>query len=162
MVKLLLVNYSTDEDKVIQYLKKRLSKIFSFEVVIAKNNVPECRKRGLQLNAEDFLPDINVQVVNGKADYGLGVTVKDLYVPGLNFVFGLAYKNSAVISLVRLKSENKEQYFGRALKEAVHEIGHLMGLLHCPNAKCVMHFSNCLGDTDYKKEDLCGECKKMF
>jgi archaemetzincin len=83
----------------------------------------------------------------------------DLFVPGLNFVFGLAVGNTAVISLARLRSEKNEYVFReRALKEAIHELSHTFGFQHCPDIKCVMHFSNCLEDTDIKGPDFCRVC----
>lgn len=39
-------------------------------------------------------------------------------------------------------------FFERTVKEAVHEIGHLKGLSHCPDSGCVMHFSNSLRDSE--------------
>jgi archaemetzincin len=48
----------------------------------------------------------------------------------------------------------------RALKEAVHELGHTLGLVHCPEAGCVMHFSNTLADTDCKSHRLCAMCER--
>lgn len=97
----------------------------------------------------------------------LGVTDVDLYVPSLNFVFGEALLNGrvAIISLYRLKPEfygkrhDEKLFLERALKEAVHEIGHTFGLTHCSNRKCVMYFSNSIYDTDYKTSDFCGKCK---
>jgi archaemetzincin len=47
----------------------------------------------------------------------------------------------------------------RAVKEAVHELGHTFGLGHCPDSSCVMHFSNCLDDTDRKGKEYCPECR---
>jgi archaemetzincin len=47
----------------------------------------------------------------------------------------------------------------RLVKEAVHELGHTFGLVHCPNACCVMYFSNSLGDTDRKGPGFCSACK---
>lgn len=97
----------------------------------------------------------------------LGVADVDLYVPELNFVFGEAEigGESAVISLYRLRPElygssPDEKLFGiRAVKEAVHELGHTFGLRHCPDPKCVMHFSNSLADTDIKSTDPCPHCE---
>jgi archaemetzincin len=49
----------------------------------------------------------------------------------------------------------------RTLIEAVHELGHLQGLGHCPDRRCVMHFSNCLLDTDRKQPDFCSRCEEL-
>ena len=100
----------------------------------------------------------------------LGVTNVDLFVPGLNFVFGLADPTSrvAVISLARLYPEiygqprNPQLFKDRALKEAVHEIGHLLGLGHCPDPACIMHFSNTLADTDRKGPGFCARCRELL
>lgn len=92
----------------------------------------------------------------------LGVVDVDLFVLGLNFVFGLAAGNTAVISLARLRpeyyGEKKNEYLlrERALKEAIHELGHTFGLHHCPDIRCIMHFSNRLEDTDIKGTDFYG------
>jgi archaemetzincin len=102
-----------------------------------------------------------------KQDKGLGITDVDLYTAGLNFVFGEAEFGGqwAVISLTRLRQsyyslpENKAIFSERAIKEAVHELGHVFGLEHCPNPKCVMHFSNSLLDTDRKSVSFCSQCQ---
>ncbi|MCS7385390.1 MAG: archaemetzincin family Zn-dependent metalloprotease [archaeon GB-1867-005] len=100
----------------------------------------------------------------------LGVADIDLYVEGLNFIFGEAqFKGKcAIITLYRLKPEfygeerNDELLYERALKEAVHEIGHTLGLNHCPNKICVMHFSNSIWDTDIKSYKYCKSCKNKL
>ncbi|RLF46841.1 MAG: hypothetical protein DRN20_06720 [Thermoplasmata archaeon] len=91
----------------------------------------------------------------------LGIVSVDIYVRGMNFLFGLAIPalKTAVISLHRLGSANLRLYQSRVVKEAVHEIGHLLGLEHCPRRTCVMHFSNTLADTDRKGEWYCPECE---
>lgn len=92
----------------------------------------------------------------------LGVTDRDLYAGDLNFVFGLAQLpgKAALISLHRLRHGADEAGFrGRALKEAMHEIGHTLGLAHCPDPNCVMHFSNSLADTDRKGAIYCRVCR---
>jgi archaemetzincin len=98
--------------------------------------------------------------------YVLGVADLDLYVPGLNFIFGLAdYRTRrAVIALPRLRQtfygspDELELFLPRAAKEAVHEMGHLYGLEHCQDRRCVMAFSNSLADTDYKNQGFCPRC----
>jgi len=97
-------------------------------------------------------------------EYVLLVTDRDLYAAGLNFVFGLAWRRVAIISTHRLHPEfygqpaDRELFIERALKEAVHEIGHLHGLSHCKNERCVMRFSNSILDTDYKSYMPCEKC----
>jgi archaemetzincin len=100
-----------------------------------------------------------------EGDRVLAVTNCDLYDGNLNFVFGLAESpgKGAVISLFRLRMGADEETFRqRAVKEAVHELGHTWGLAHCQNQRCVMHFSNSLQDTDRKETDPCESCDKKL
>ncbi|MGQ9543016.1 MAG: archaemetzincin family Zn-dependent metalloprotease [Candidatus Bathyarchaeia archaeon] len=97
----------------------------------------------------------------------LGVTELDLYVPGLNFVFGEALYNgvAAVISTYRLSSTyagGEAIMLSRAAKEAIHELGHTLGLPHCVRRICVMSFSNNVFETDIKGEKFCKECKEKL
>jgi len=100
----------------------------------------------------------------------LFVLDEDLYVPELNFVFGEAELGgpAAIISLCRLKPEfyrmkpNPNLFRERALKEAVHELGHTFRLAHCANPSCVMFFSNSLLDTDRKTSDFCQACRRKL
>jgi len=97
----------------------------------------------------------------------LGIADVDLYVPRLNFIFGEADVGSgtAIVSLYRLRQEyyglapDEALFLERATKEIVHELGHTFGLGHCPNNKCVMHFSNSLADTDLKEAHFCNKCR---
>lgn len=97
----------------------------------------------------------------------LGIADVDMYVPELNYVFGLADMGGrgTVISLVRLRQEyyglppDEQLFLERVVKEATHELGHAFGLEHCTNNKCVMHFSNSLQDTDIKQNIFCQNCK---
>lgn len=122
-----------------------------------------------QYQAEAFLPLLAPHGPGNKT-LVLGVTTVDLFVPDLNFVFGLAsYREKcAIISLARLHPEFYGQpsiphlFEERALKEAVHELGHLMGLEHCSNPSCIMFFSNSVVDTDRKGPGFCPDCRRYL
>jgi archaemetzincin len=96
-----------------------------------------------------------LRTIRPTQDFLLAVTEADLYAAGLNFVFGKAdsVARCAIISLARLKAGYTEKPFTMklflrlALNEAVHEVGLLLGIGHCPQPACVMHFSNSLYDT---------------
>ncbi len=102
---------------------------------------------------------------SGPGDRVVAVTDCDLYTDDLNFVFGMADSpgRCAVISFYRLRmGVDRETFRRRAVKEAVHELGHTFGLSHCANPRCVMHFSNSLGDTDRKGSEWCELCEQKF
>jgi archaemetzincin len=123
-------------------------------------------KRRQQYSAEAILSHVQ----RGKALCALGIADLDLFVPDLNFVFGLASSNEgrAIIALPRLRQsyyglqEDTELFRERVVKEAVHELGHVFGLAHCGDRRCVMAFSNSLQDTDYKGRDFCQRCRKAL
>jgi archaemetzincin len=98
----------------------------------------------------------------------LAVTDFDLYKTSHRYIFGDAdeQRRTAVISLHRLRSEfygedaDENVLFQRALKEAVHELGHASGLKHCYNARCAMYYSNSIFETDNKMPHFCDVCDK--
>lgn len=100
---------------------------------------------------------------NGKI---LGITPFDLFAPVLTYVFGEAQLHGkvAVVSTYRLNEklyglpENRALMEERLLKEAVHELGHTFGLIHCPIFECVMHSSTAVEELDLKNHDFCPVC----
>lgn len=95
----------------------------------------------------------------------------DAYSGDLNFVLGEAHMGGrvAAIYIPRLKqglyvkkSDINKLVEQRAIKEAVHELGHAFGLTHCEKSRCVMHFSNSLQDTDFKHYIFCERCNKIL
>jgi len=86
----------------------------------------------------------------------LWIVNEDLYVEGMNFVFGCALPyRGAVLSTYRLDSDELVK------KEVIHEVGHVLGLQHCRNY-CVMRFSNSVRDAKQKPSYLCESCKSKL
>ncbi len=108
----------------------------------------------------------------GAAEAGqfLAVTQQDLFIPMLSFVYGQAQLKGrgALVSLARLKQE----FYGlpesavllheRARKEAVHETGHLHGLVHCGSDACPMSLSTNIRQLDMKSHLLCPSCRALI
>lgn len=123
-------------------------------------------KKRNQYLASALLDELKKQRVSAQSKV-LGVADVDIFMPDLNFVFGLAeiHGNAAVISVTRLRQEfyglpqDEGIFRDRTVKEAVHELGHTFGLSHCSDNTCVMHFSNSLHDTDIKGVAFCSGCQ---
>lgn len=159
-------------EEVLVYLEEGLCREFGAEVrrgqptaVPASAYAPK-RRQYLADAFTELVPPATLS----RRNLALVVTTVDLYVPTLNFVFGLAdlRRHGAVISLARLNPEfygqksNPRLVNQRALKEAVHELGHLLGLSHCPDPACIMFFSNTLADTDRKGPGFCPSCRRQL
>jgi archaemetzincin len=107
-------------------------------------------------------------VMNG-FDKILGVTDVDIYADKASFIFGQAelHGKAAIVSIYRLKNNGNDRkdtglVLSRVLKEAVHEMGHTLGLKHCNLRRCVMYFSKNIEDTDTKSYLFCEDCKYML
>ena len=100
----------------------------------------------------------------------LAVTRVDLFIPVLSFVFGQAQLEgpAALISLARLRQE----FYGfpadgpllleRTAKEALHELGHSFGLVHCPDPACVISLSSSIEQVDAKNGAFCPGCRSLL
>ncbi|RLI79900.1 archemetzincin [Archaeoglobales archaeon] len=151
--------------KVLGFLKDALSEIFGDVVLLNPIEIPkECYNKDRR---QYFSTCILFRL--GTLSVTLAVIEHDIYANNLNFVFGEAELNGkrAIISLYRLKPElygQKNDYLFklRALKEAMHELGHVFGLKHCDNRHCVMFFSNSIVDTDIKDWKYCKDCLNVL
>jgi archaemetzincin len=50
----------------------------------------------------------------------------------------------------------------RAEKEALHELGHAFGLVHCPEPECVMRVSHSVEHVDSKSSTFCEPCHDLL
>jgi len=174
-MKIAILQVGMVEQSVLRRIQGSVSQVFPHtESVILKEvlSLPQEAyddKRG-QYNSSFLLDLVREYLKKTDANKILGITSADLYVPQLNFAFGEAELQGkvALISLHRLEPEfygnsaNISLFLERAIKEAVHEIGHTLGLNHCSNRSCVMSFSNTIGDVDRKKWEFCQKCSKQL
>ena len=91
----------------------------------------------------------------------LGVTTEEIYAEPYRFVFGQAriQGRPAILSLARLTTTDPSLTRDRVAKEAIHELGHTLGLHHCENRGCVMTFSNSAEEVDRKTRMFCRRCQ---
>jgi archaemetzincin len=153
--------------EILDFLRIKLQDVFGDCEILPKIEIPTY---AYNFSRRQFNSSLILKSLPIVDDVVLGVTEVDIYADNLNFVFGEAelFGRKALISLARLKPEfyelppNKEILKIRALKEAMHEIGHVLGLMHCKNKRCVMSFSNSIIDVDYKDWRYCKECLKKL
>ena len=96
----------------------------------------------------------------------LGMTDVDLYSVIFTFVIGEAQLagSAGIFSLHRLRPsvyglpKDEVLLMERAKKEALHESGHLVGLVHCRHPFCVMRFCAIVEEVDLKSDELCPAC----
>jgi archaemetzincin len=160
--------FETRDEVLASFLQEKIEEILPLQVVRVPLPLPLPTRaydaRRNQYAAEPFLKILLEQ----KSDFEnipLGLVERDLFEDGLNFVFGVALPfQVALVATARLhesfygRPEDQDLYYKRVLKECMHELGHVFGLGHCPDPKCVMHFSNSLADTDYKSYLYCPRC----
>lgn len=112
--------------------------------------------------------------------YIAGFTHKDIFttIPGANGqvkepaykyavwgIFGLGYRpgRSSITSDYRLSTNNIQKFQHRLRTVVIHELGHNMGLPHCPNTHCIMNDANeSIKTVDNSADNYCDECNKRI
>jgi archaemetzincin len=157
------------DTQLLAYLQHRLSSEFGTRCEVANNGFDPAfsfHANRQQYHSTEILAHIQRRL-DSTTWRVLGVTGVDLYIPILTFVFGEAQLNNpcAVVSFHRLRQE----FYGlpaddnllkeRLLKEAVHELGHTIGLKHCRDYACVMAASHAVEWIDLKGISFCPSCR---
>ena len=122
-------------------------------------------ERRLQYNAGIIIETMEAMHFSNH-DKVIGVLNNDLFIPIFTHVFGEARQGGkcGLVSLYRLaknpdgSTPPKSIIHERVAKVALHELGHLLDLLHCEHKKCLMHFSGGTDEVDEMSLDLCEYC----
>lgn len=76
-------------------------------------------------------------------------------------IFGLGYRPgpSCVVSTYRISHPKQEVFISRLKKIVLHELGHNLGLPHCPNENCFMRdAAETIKTIDHVSLNLCEDC----
>lgn len=160
------------EEDLILPLKSSISQIFKTKTRIRNcnfdlSNVYDSLRN--QYNSSGLLMQL-INDVTPETIKVLGITQVDLFIPIFTFLFGEAQLNGigALVSIHRLKNEfyglprNKDLLKSRLIKEAIHELGHTFGLIHCFTLRCVMNTSTYVEEIDQKSSNFCRGCEQKI
>jgi archaemetzincin len=162
----------TDHVSWIAALEKSVYRVFGFRIKLANLDI-KLDKAFDQARHQYNSSQILLQIISrppSDAVKVLGVVNVDLFIPILTFVFGEAQLRGigSVIALHRLNNkfyglpEDNELLTGRLVKEAIHELGHNFGLIHCNNQTCVMKSSTYVEEVDQKSAEMCIRCQDLL
>ena len=153
----------------IDFVRRSLEAFFDLRIeVIAPQSLPQAafyapRKR---YRAEKLLTFLDAHAPKD-AQRVVGLTAVDISTSkGAIFdwgVLGLATIDGRVCVLSKFRcgrgTKTAEQALVRYGKTAVHEVGHTLGLDHCPTAACLMEDAKGTVTTTDREYDLCPRCR---
>ena len=173
MSSLLIVPIGSHQAQALPALATHLQSIFRFNVTVAPAGTIDPGAAYNISRNQYYSTQLILSMLEANPHHNgrlLGITSLDLYVPVLTYVFGEAQLDGrcAVISFHRLD----EVFYGfppnprlleeRLHKEAIHELGHTFGLLHCESYECIMHSSTAVEEVDVRPIDFCTECGRVL
>ncbi len=106
-----------------------------------------------------------------RANFIMGLTSKDISCTKEPYedwgIFGYGYMPgpSCVVSTFRLRKNGagEDLFRERFAKVLLHELGHNLGLKHCPAEGCMMSDANgTIVTVDHEKKSLCESCRKQI
>ena len=171
-------------DKEVQILKKTIQTNFSFDTVVVLKTIKTPQQFYINTKSSRDGADSIIHFLKSDSkwtefDYVIGITSTDISTtkysnylfkiiknPTWKYsdwgIFGLGYRpgKSCILSTFRLKRNTSlNNYYKRLEKVATHEIGHNLGLKHCPNKTCVMTDAvESITTVDNCKKTFCTSC----
>jgi archaemetzincin len=171
-VQLYILSFEFSNKDLLVSISAVLKEIFELPVILLDRSFPLEQGRDPirnQYNSTWILSQLLTLLPEGNCKI-LGLTELDLYIPVLTYVFGEAQLNgrTAVVSSYRLRDElyglpkNLQKLKERLEKEAVHELGHTFGLIHCRTPNCVMYPTTYAEEIDFKTKNFCSACLSIL
>lgn len=175
--------YEKIEKYILDSMVVSLEKLYGCDVFIlpdesipdfafTKIRFPRYRADSLLIHLDRIKPDT--------IDYLIGITNRDISTTKRNKsgeikepvskyidfgIFGLGHINGSVcvVSTYRLNHANRQLFIERMKKVTAHEIGHTMGLRHCPDKSCLMQdAAETIKTIDKATMHLCNACKDQL
>lgn len=168
------------DKSVIQLAQKAIDSVYGYRVII-EPALPLPQEAFTQVKTPRYRADKLIAWLRHNrpdtVDYVIGLTTSDISTtktdewgrtlePKSKYqdfgVFGLGYQpgRSCVISTYRLQKDGDVKFRDRLAKIVVHELGHNLGLPHCPNKGCFMADAvEKISSVDNEKMCLCAACK---
>lgn len=172
-----LNHYSKSE---IAFLEKELGLFFKKKIIVLPDRpIPDTfidRSKGKRYSAgkiinwiSSFKTDTTIAVI-GLTHEDIFTTKKDksgrIKQPASTYaifgIFGLGYcpGPSCVVADIRLRTKDSKLFHHRLRTVTIHEIGHNMGLPHCPQKNCIMSDANeKISTVDNSGLDYCDTCR---
>ncbi len=158
------------DKKLCEIVTGQIALFYGFKAeVLTETKLPECSfYKPRNRYRADTLLNYLLRIRPEKYDYMIGITDKDISCTSEPYedwgVFGLGFMpgKSCVISTFRLKRNMKseEQFQERVIKVVLHELGHNIGLDHCPTPNCMMQDAEgTIKTVDEEKIEVCASCK---
>jgi archaemetzincin len=132
-------------------------------VLAGQQKAPEAACFNRRRGQMDALCVLETLPQPAEGEVSAAVTAIDLFAPPLAYVFGLSVLGSrrSVVSWARLADEGAAiagLLERRLTIELVHEVGHGLGLVHCPVPDCAMYRSFWPEAVDLKRPAYCRLC----
>jgi archaemetzincin len=161
-------------------LSKTIKQVYGFNVIILpEKDLP--KNAFINVKSPRYRADTLLKYLEknrpATVNHVIGLTVKDISSttydekgnikdPEFKYkdwgIFGLGYCPGpcCVVSTFRLKNTSKENFILRFKKVCIHELGHNLGLPHCPTPGCVMGDAcETIKTVDNERLGLCSKCK---